>query len=58
MKSKQTLTNEKLNYIRHFICRNLKKINIIKKIEDLYIENSDSEDEYTFDMMKKKVAHE
>ena len=46
MKSKQTLTNEKLNYIRHFICRNLKKINIIKKIEDLYIENSDSEDEY------------
>jgi hypothetical protein len=46
MKSKQILTNEKINYIRHFIIRNLKKINIVKKEDDLYIECSDSEDEF------------
>ena len=36
----------KLNYIRHFICRNLKKINYIKQIEKFEIETSDSEDEF------------
>ena len=46
MKSKQNLTNEKLNYIRHFIIRNLKKINIVKKVDELYIESSDSENEF------------
>ena len=41
------ITNDvKLNYIRHFICRNLKKINYIKKIEEFEIETSDSEDEF------------
>ena len=36
----------KINYIRHFICRNLKKINFIKKIDEFIIESSDSEDEF------------
>jgi hypothetical protein len=36
----------KINYIRHFICRNLKKINFIKKIDDFVIDSSDSEDEF------------
>ena len=36
----------KLNYIRHFICRNLNKINYIKQIEEFEIETSDSEDEF------------
>jgi hypothetical protein len=41
------ITNEiKINYIKHFICRNLKKINYIKKIDDFVIESSDSEDEF------------
>jgi hypothetical protein len=41
------ITNDvKLNYIRHFICRNLKKINYITKIEEFEIESSDSEDEF------------
>ena len=37
----------KINYIRHFICRNLNKINFIKKVEEFEIESSDeSEDEF------------
>jgi len=49
MKQKKVLINNdvKLNYIRHFICRNLKKINFIKKVEEFEIESSDeSEDEF------------
>ena len=48
MKQKKVIINNdvKLNYIRHFICRNLKKINFIKKVEEFEIESSDeSEDE-------------
>ena len=48
MKLKKIIINTdvKLNYIRHFICRNLKKINFIKKVEEFEIESSDeSEDE-------------
>jgi hypothetical protein len=41
------INNEiKINYIKHFICRNLKKINYIKKIDEFLIESSDSEDEF------------
>jgi hypothetical protein len=37
----------KINYIRHFICRNLKKINYIKKVDEFEIESTDeSEDEF------------
>ena len=49
MKQKKIIINNdvKLNYIRHFICRNLKKINFIKKVEEFEIESSDeSEDEF------------
>lgn len=49
MKQKKVIINNdvKLNYIRHFICRNLKKINFIKKVEEFEIESSDeSEDEF------------
>jgi hypothetical protein len=49
MKQKKVIINNdvKLNYIRHFICRNLKKINYIKKVEEFEIESSDeSEDEF------------
>ena len=48
MKLKKIIINTdvKLNYIRHFICINLKKINFIKKVEEFEIESSDeSEDE-------------
>lgn len=43
-----TITNnEKINYIRHFICRNLKKINMIKKIYPFDLElEYESEDEF------------
>ena len=37
----------KLNYIRHFICRNIKKINFVNKIEDFEIDSSD-ESEYEY----------
>jgi len=40
--------NIKLNYIRHFICRNIKKINLINKIEEFEIESSDESD-YEYD---------
>ena len=49
MKQKKIIINNdvKLNYIRHFICRNLKKINFIKKVEEFEIESPDeSEDEF------------
>jgi hypothetical protein len=48
MKQKKVIINNdiKLNYIRHFICRNLNKINFIKKIDEFVIESSDSEDEF------------
>ena len=40
------ITNDvKLNYIRHFICRNLKKINYIKKVDEFEIESSDESDD-------------
>ena len=34
----------KLNYIRHFICRNIKKINLVSKIEEFEFESSDESD--------------
>tara|TARA_B110001469_G_C9623917_1_gene311217 strand:- start:1252 stop:1449 length:198 start_codon:yes stop_codon:yes gene_type:complete len=34
----------KLNYIRHFICRNIKKINLVSKIDDFELESSDEID--------------
>jgi|SaaInlStandDraft_1057018.scaffolds.fasta_scaffold664068_2 hypothetical protein len=49
MKQKKIIINNdiKINYIRHFICRNLKKINFIKKVEEFEIESPDeSEDEF------------
>ena len=48
MKKVKKITNtEKINYIRHFICRNLKKINFIPKIEEFELDYSDnSEDEF------------
>ena len=49
MKQKKEIINNdiKINYIRHFICRNLKKINFIKKVEEFEIESPDeSEDEF------------
>jgi len=49
MKQKKVIINNdvKINYIRHFICRNLKKINFIKKVEEFEIESPDeSEDEF------------
>ena len=47
MKKKKVIINNdvKLNYIRHFICRNLKKINFIKKVEEFEIESSDESDD-------------
>ena len=47
MKPKKIIINNdvKLNYIRHFICRNLKKSNFIKKVEEFEIEYSDESDE-------------
>ena len=46
MKKDKKITNiEKINYIRHFICRNLKKINLIPKIEEFEIEYSDNSDD-------------
>jgi hypothetical protein len=47
MKQKKVrITNDvKINYIRHFICRNLKKINFIKKVDDFDIESSDESDD-------------
>ena len=49
MKQQKLIINNdvKLNYIRHFICRNLKKINFIKKVEEFEIESSvESDDEF------------
>jgi len=34
----------KLNYIRHFICRNIRKINLLNKIEEFEFESSDESD--------------
>ena len=46
MKKDKKITNiEKINYIRHFICRYLKKINLIPKIEEFEIEYSDNSDD-------------
>ncbi len=46
MKKDKKITNmEKINYIRHFICRNLKKINYIKKVDEFEIESSDESDD-------------
>ena len=46
LKIKQQITNDdKLNYISRFICINLKKINLITKIEQFEIEYSDDSDE-------------
>ena len=45
--SVQITNDDKLNYIRRFISVNLKKINLISKIEEFEIEYSDdSEDEF------------
>ena len=38
-------TDVKINYIRHFICRNLKQINYIKRVEEFVIESSDESDD-------------
>ena len=48
---KKIITNEdKLNYIKYFISTNLKKINLIQKIEEFELELSDeSEDEIIMD---------
>ena len=50
---KKNITNEdKLNYIKYFICTNLKKINLIQKIEEFELEqefSEESEDEFIMD---------
>ena len=47
MKQQIITNNEKLNYIRHFICRNLKLINYIKKIESFELDPEyESEEEF------------
>ena len=47
MKQNIITNNEKINYIRHFICRNINKINFIKKIEPFEFElEYESEDEF------------
>jgi hypothetical protein len=43
--TKQITNDDKLNYIRRFICINLKKINLITKIEQFEIEYSDDSDD-------------
>jgi hypothetical protein len=47
---KKIITNEdKLNYIKYFISTNLKKINLIQKIEEFELElelSEESEDEF------------
>ena len=42
---KQITNNDKINYIRRFICINLKKINLIPIIEQFEIEYSDDSDD-------------
>ena len=43
--TKQITNDDKINYIRRLICINLKKINIIPRIEPFEIEYSDEEDD-------------
>jgi hypothetical protein len=43
--SKQITNDDKINYIRRFICINLKKINLIPRIERFEIEYSDDSDD-------------
>ena len=45
MNNKNITNHEKINYIRHFICRNLKKINMVKKIDPFYVVNEYESDE-------------
>jgi hypothetical protein len=43
---KKIITNEdKLNYIKYFISTNLKKINLIQKIEEFELELSEESDD-------------
>jgi hypothetical protein len=43
--TKQITNDDKINYIRRFICINLKKINLIPRIEQFEIEYSDDSDD-------------
>jgi hypothetical protein len=47
MKQKKVrITNDvKINYIKHFICRNLKKINYIRNVDKFEIEYTDESDD-------------
>ena len=53
IKQKKNINNEdKLNYIKYFICTNLKKINLITKIEEFELElelSDNSDDDYITD---------
>ena len=50
MKKQNITSEEKLNYIRHFICRNLKKINMVKKIFPFELDPEyESEEEFITD---------
>lgn len=43
--TKQLTNDDKINYIRRFILYNLKKINLIPKIEEFEIDYSDDSDD-------------
>ena len=43
--TKQITNDDKINYIRRFICINLKKINLVHIIDEFNIEYSDNSDD-------------